>query len=78
MTPQFALMKFGFKFGQSGAHSARSMMLEELRGYDKLTTFGLKSGNLVPILQANFGLVSANNQECRRIYRNFVAPVQHR
>lgn len=28
---EHALEKFGYKFGQSGAHSARSMMLEELR-----------------------------------------------
>ena len=29
MTGKKTLEKFGFKFGQSGAHSARSMMLEE-------------------------------------------------
>ena len=31
MTPNTTLQKFGFKFGQSGAHSARSMMLAELQ-----------------------------------------------
>jgi hypothetical protein len=30
MTPEHTLQKFGYKFGQSGAHSARSMMLAEL------------------------------------------------
>lgn len=36
MTPQFTLEKFGYKFGQSGAHSARSMMLADLQ-----TLFGV-------------------------------------
>ena len=31
MISQESLIKFGYKFGQNGAHSARSMMLEELR-----------------------------------------------
>ena len=31
MASQNILIKFGFKFGRNGAHSARSMMLEELR-----------------------------------------------
>lgn len=30
MTPNSTLIKYGYKFGQSGAHSARSMMLAEL------------------------------------------------
>jgi hypothetical protein len=30
MTPERTLLKYGYKFGQSGAHSARSMMLAEL------------------------------------------------
>lgn len=38
MTPQHTLLKYGYKFGQSGAHSARSMMLAELA-----TLFGASS-----------------------------------
>lgn len=35
---ELALEKFGYKFGQNGAHSARSMMLEELRSLFQATT----------------------------------------
>jgi hypothetical protein len=38
MASQETLIKFGFKFGQNGAHSARSMMLEELRSLFQATT----------------------------------------
>jgi hypothetical protein len=38
MTTDTTLSKFGFKFGQSGAHSARSMMLDELRALFSSTT----------------------------------------
>ena len=31
ITPQDTLIKFGFKFGKNGAHSSRTMMLEELQ-----------------------------------------------
>lgn len=34
---EHALEKFGYKFGQNGAHSARSMMLEELRSLFQAT-----------------------------------------
>lgn len=37
MTPQHSLEKLGFKFGKSGAHSARSMMLAELRALFAVT-----------------------------------------
>jgi len=37
MTRQESLSKFGYKFGKNGAHSARSMMLEELRSLFQAT-----------------------------------------
>ena len=37
MASQETLIKFGYKYGQSGAHSARSMMLEELRSLFQAT-----------------------------------------
>lgn len=54
MTPESVLLKFGFKFGKSGAHAARTMMLGELQQlFARVPPEGDKEAYRVQIVDMN-------------------------